>query len=388
MEITYNLVNLPSKIYGGGDYSDYYEYLVDGTKIQHEYSDGQQDDYRGSLVYYSNGQFSAPFGGGRLVSEGNTTAAHYFLTDHLGSTRVVAKVTSAGCEDLDRKDYYPFGKVWQQSGMPASGNRYTFSGKEQQRVGLATTKLLDFGARFYDPDGVTFLQQDPLSEKYYQIGQYNYCAGNPTLLIDPTGMAMDEYYNEKGVKIHDTNQGDRAFVIRTSDEKLAGKTAITESSAQQTETKITKGELQGDHMQNVVEISPISTLKEAKSTIKDDGTGSNPKKPNNQREYGGNILSDNSIADVTEGPMRGTNGQLNSSVNIPINNDTKETYHSHPSGTTMVNGRPMGSSRGPSAADYKNLQGKQGYVFQMRTQEIIVYDKSGIKATLPFSVFK
>lgn len=92
-------------------------------------------------------------------------------------------------------------------------------------------------------------------------------------------------------------------MIRTSDEKFAGKTAITESAAQQTEAKITNGELQGDHMQNVVEISPISTLKEAKSTIKDDGTGSDPKKPNNQREYGGNILSDNSIADVTEGPM-------------------------------------------------------------------------------------
>ncbi|WP_417013571.1 RHS repeat domain-containing protein, partial [Alistipes sp.] len=118
---------------------------------------------------------------------GNTTAAHYFLTDHLGSTRVVAKVTSAGCEDLDRKDYYPFGKVWQQSGMPASGNRYTFSGKEQQRVGLASTKLLDFGARLYDPDGVTFLQQDPLMEKYYSIGQYNYCAGNPIKFADHDG---------------------------------------------------------------------------------------------------------------------------------------------------------------------------------------------------------
>jgi len=178
---------LPSKLYGWGDYSDYYLYSADGTKIQHEYSDGQQDRYIGSLVYYSNGEFSAPIGGGRLVSEGNTTAAHYFLTDHLGSTRVVAKVTSAGREDLDRKDYYPFGKAWKQPELPTSGNRYTFSGKEQQRVGLATTKLLDFGARFYDPDGVTFLQQDPLMEKFYRIGSYNYCMGNPVRLADADG---------------------------------------------------------------------------------------------------------------------------------------------------------------------------------------------------------
>ena len=173
LEITYNLLNLPSESYGGGDYSDYYHYLADGTKVLHEYSDGQQDEYRGSLVYYSNGEFSAPFGGGRLVSEGNTTAAHYFLTDHLGSTRVVAKVTPAGRIDLDRKDYYPFGKEWKQSGMPTSSNTFLFSGKERQHsegYDGAITSFYDFGARFYDSDGVHFLQQDPLLEKYYSIG--------------------------------------------------------------------------------------------------------------------------------------------------------------------------------------------------------------------------
>ena len=272
--------------------------------------------------------------------------------------------------------------------MPASDNRYTFSGKEQQQLRDQSIHYADFGARFYDPDTGIFLQQDPLLEKYYPIGQYNYCAGNPVKLIDPTGMSSDEYYNEKGIKIYDTNQGDRAFVIRTSDADFKDRGAITETAAQQTEAKIAKGELQGDHMQNVVEISPISTLKEAKSTIKDDGTGSDTRKPNNQREYGGNILSDNSIADVTEGPMRGDRGQLKGSVPIPINKDTKETYHSHMSGTTVVNGTTMGSSRGPSTADYNNLQGRQGYIFQMRTNEIIVYDKSGVKATLPFSVLK
>ena len=190
LEITYNLLNLPSESYGGGDYSDYYHYLADGTKVLHEYSDGQQDEYRGSLVYYSNGEFSVPFGGGRLVSEGNTTAAHYFLTDHLGSTRVVAKVTPAGRIDLDRKDYYPFGKEWKQSGMPTSSNTFLFSGKERQHsegYDGAITSFYDFGARFYDSDGVHFLQQDPLLEKYYSIGSYNYCAGNPIDRIDFNG---------------------------------------------------------------------------------------------------------------------------------------------------------------------------------------------------------
>lgn len=205
LEISYNVLNLLSKMYGWGDYSDYYRYLADGTKIQHEYSDGQQDEYRGSLEYYSNGEFSVPFGGGRLVSEGNTTEAHYFLTDHLGSTRVVAKVTPTGCEDLDRKDYYPFGKEWTQSGMPTSSNRYMFSGKERQDIesdDCVTTPLYDFGARFYDPDSGMWLQQDPLMQFH---SPYTYCGNNPIRWRDPFGL-WSEIESGGGYTTSDPNE--------------------------------------------------------------------------------------------------------------------------------------------------------------------------------------
>ena len=197
--VSYNLLNLPSWIDTYADYTNTYEYLIDGTKIRHEAWDGRDHVYIGSLVY-DNGKFeSASFGGGRIVgtNNGSSSEVHYFVTDHLGSTRVVAKVTSAGRQDLDRKDYYPFGKEWKQSGMPTSGNRYGFSGKERSDVYLendysSIIPLYDFGARFYDPDGVTFLQQDPLLEKYYPIGQYNYCAGNPVRFIDVDGRKIRE----------------------------------------------------------------------------------------------------------------------------------------------------------------------------------------------------
>ena len=251
LEISYNLLNLPSKMYGWGDYSDYYRYLADGTKIQHEYSDGQQDEYRGSLVYYSNGEFSAPFGGGRLVSEGNTTEAHYFLTDHLGSTRVVAKVTPTGRIDLDRKDYYPFGKEWTQSSMPTSSNRYTFSGKERQDIesdDCITTPLYDFGARFYDPDGVHFLQQDPMAEKYYPISQYNYCLGNPIRLIDPNGMettdALEEWIEELEKEIDDMRRRNNAEIARYE----AGRTA---KNSKRTDRKIKKAEARNARLDQV-----------------------------------------------------------------------------------------------------------------------------------------
>ena len=191
--IYYNLLNLPTVIYTEGDMGLYYTYLSDGTKIKVcGYDDNEPTRYAGSLVYNDGTFESASFGGGRIVGTNNGTNSevHYFLTDHLGSTRVVAKVTPAGRIDLDRKDYYPFGKEWKQSGMPTSSNTFLFSGKERQHsegYDGAITSFYDFGARFYDSDGVHFLQQDPLLEKYYSIGSYNYCAGNPIDRIDFNG---------------------------------------------------------------------------------------------------------------------------------------------------------------------------------------------------------
>ena len=193
--IYYNLLNLPTVIYTEGDMGLYYTYLSDGTKIKVcGYDDNEPTRYAGSLVYNDGTFESASFGGGRIVGTNNGTNSevHYFLTDHLGSTRVVAKVTPTGLEDLDRKDYYPFGKAWAQPDMPTSDNRYTFSGKEQQHLRGQVVNYADFEARFYDSETGIFLQQDPLSEYSFQVSPYAYCGNNPINRIDLDGKRWDD----------------------------------------------------------------------------------------------------------------------------------------------------------------------------------------------------
>ena len=69
---------------------------------------------------------------------------------------------------------------------------------------------LDFGARLYDPRTAAWLSHDPLSEKYYPISPYAYCAGNPVNLVDPGGLSI----RALGINAIDT------FLNMLSDEEL------------------------------------------------------------------------------------------------------------------------------------------------------------------------
>ncbi|MBR1406873.1 MAG: hypothetical protein IJ578_08105 [Bacteroidales bacterium] len=98
---------------------------------------------------------------------------------------------------------------------PQSALRYRFGGKDiaGQKVGASAVLVapagtpaaaagrpyLDFGARLYDPRTVAWLSQDPMSEKYYPISPYAYCAGNPVNYIDPNGQDWYRIRGEHGL---------------------------------------------------------------------------------------------------------------------------------------------------------------------------------------------
>ena len=167
-----------------------YTYIADGTKA------GVVDDsnngfvYLGSMVYNKNGSDieleSTSFGGGRINATNSNYEVNYFITDHLGSTRVV--VNQDGTV-LGRNNYYPFGKLLEGSNTQVPTTRYTFSGKEIQTTG--DVNYLDFGARMYDDFICRWFTLDPMAEKYYGISPYVYCANNPIMFIDLHGDSVD-----------------------------------------------------------------------------------------------------------------------------------------------------------------------------------------------------
>lgn len=104
------------------------------------------------------------------VKEGNTI--EYQHADRLGSNRFITD------NNLNTDEFIslPFGQE------VLSGNRFEFTGKEQDSNGLHF-----YGARYYDSNLGRFLSKDPIPASE----AYSYVNNNPLNYVDPTGMQAE-----------------------------------------------------------------------------------------------------------------------------------------------------------------------------------------------------
>ena len=180
--IDYNYLNLPRKVTAGSGVLAKYSYLADGSKSKAENGSGVGLVYRGSLIYKKAANGTLTFDGagipeGRLLSGG----VRYYVTDHLGSVKAVVNGMNGNLYEVN--DYDVYGKRSANSSASSylsnapSGETFRdrFTGKEDQGPDFGTS-YTDFGARQYSPNLRRWLIPDPLSEKYYGISPYAYCA--------------------------------------------------------------------------------------------------------------------------------------------------------------------------------------------------------------------
>jgi len=207
LAITYNVLNLQQSISQNSTTMAEYSYLSDGTKCGVVDNTTNGYDYLGSLIYNRSGSVrtleSAAFGGGRFVNTNNTILPYYYITDHLGSTRVI---TDNSGNVVERNDYYPFGgKHANSSYAQLTTNKQKFNGKELQTTG--NTGFLDYGARMYDDVIGRWGVVDPMAEKMPWVSSYVYCSDNPVNKIDPNGRRewpVNKTYNGNGHR-HENN---------------------------------------------------------------------------------------------------------------------------------------------------------------------------------------
>ena len=123
---------------------------------------------------------------------GTNESSYYYLTDHLGSIRVI--IDESG-NVVSHTDYYPFGMA-----MPGreitnlTNDFYKYNGKQlDDEYGL---NWHDYGWRPYDAEIGRFIKVDRFADKYPSLSAYQYAVDNPVLFVDVNGDSIWIVYQD------------------------------------------------------------------------------------------------------------------------------------------------------------------------------------------------
>ena len=185
--ITYNDINQPQKITFSDGKTTEYVYSYDETKLQTVHKTQQPQTsatttYCGNMIYENGALKRMLVDGGYVTFSGATPVYHFYIQDHLGNNRVVAKANGT-VEQINH--YYPYGGLMADICTGSDIQPYKYNGKELDRMhGL---DWYDHGARHNDAAIGRWHSMDPLCEKYYDVSPYVYCLDNPINAIDTDG---------------------------------------------------------------------------------------------------------------------------------------------------------------------------------------------------------
>ena len=217
--ISYNRQNRPARMRHAGG-TETFTYLPDGTKrgrtVLGKDRSLSRTEYRGNLVCADDSLKYILFDGGLIAMDRAEPEYLFFLRDHLGSVRVVARPDGKA---VQVNHYYPYGMAFAGGRMSGNAEAHPVTGEggnvidgdleigggtggmELARPGASqpyrflgnelytsnSLGLYDFSARMYDPALGRFLSVDPMAETCLNMTPFAYCGNNPIIRVDPEG---------------------------------------------------------------------------------------------------------------------------------------------------------------------------------------------------------
>ncbi|NLW32603.1 MAG: RHS repeat-associated core domain-containing protein, partial [Fibrobacter sp.] len=169
------------------------------------------EDYTGdriSAFYDVNAMTfeSMGFSEGVIKNHESSWGYHYYLRDHLGSTRMVV---TDGDELAGAYMYQPYGTMDEVVTAAVDQVREKFTGKEFDQEGadengVGGIQAYYFGRRFYDPEIGVWFSADPVEQDW---NVYSYCGNNPIMYVDPYGLSWKGFWRGFGIAMADMATG-------------------------------------------------------------------------------------------------------------------------------------------------------------------------------------
>ncbi|MEO6520347.1 MAG: DUF6443 domain-containing protein [Mucilaginibacter sp.] len=372
VSIAYNILNLPQFVTGGKTVT--YTYEADGQKLRRVSASstfGSEDYIKGIQYYNSAIEFVTNEEG--IARRNPVTGAYryeYTLTDHLGNNRICFDDSSNVARVIQRDDYYPFGVNYNRYTF-GQKNNYLYNKKEYQDE-LGTS---DYGARYYDATIGRWGTVDPLAEKYYTDGAYNYVSNNPVSRIDPDGRDW-------------RNDDDKAYAEKVkSDAKDVNKGL--EGKAKRIQSRIDKAnsgdkKFKDDKAKSAYIASETKDLNETKASIEINNSTINKideMTKSTDFTYGFNMTPGNSVGGTTK-ETQTVNGKEKTIYMMSINGEANGVHEmTHAYAATIADDYRFSSSGnilwGYGAAAYQN--NADGEIEAYKAQ--FAFDSTGFPAS-------